>query len=239
MKYYDKNGNLVEFKNYEYLNQGGCASVLYNVKKQLILKKYFDIICPEDRIQEKMFNLLKCIKNPHFIELYDIYCHFSLKEYPERNFHIDAYSARYYPDDSLNVLYENKDYLLDNIRELDELFSVFSSNLIITNDIKRKNLLVGKENIVIVDPDLFHFGNPINDAENPLYIIEIINKNNLVDIFRFVLASCFENDENYLENVLYIDRELTNFDVSNDTDIAYELSLKLKNVNKPIELFNR
>lgn len=64
---------------------------------------------------------LKNINNPHFIELFDLYSDFNYIELIKNKvgilpFVVDAYTARYYPDNSVNVLLEHKDYILDNLK---------------------------------------------------------------------------------------------------------------------------
>lgn len=159
MSYYNRDHKKIKLDDFEYLNSGECARILYN--KEVIFKEYFPETEPCYRINEKVFNILKNINNSHFIELFDFYSDFNFIELLKNKvgilpFVIDAYTAKYYPDDSVNVLIEHKDYILDNLKELEVLFRVFSENMICTDDIKRDNTVIGKDGIVIIDPDLFY-----------------------------------------------------------------------------------
>ena len=204
----------------------------------MILKKYYYSTELNYRLSEKMFDLLKNINNPHFIELIDIYSDFNFIELLKNkmgilSFFVDAYTAKYYPDNSINVLLEHKDFILDNIKELEVLFRTFSENMICTDDIKRDNTVIGKDGIVIIDPDLFY------TIESSKEFISILNKKNLLKLFRDIFINSVENKSNYVNIINFIDNELVNFEVTYNTDVAYEISKKLKYIKKPIELFRR
>ncbi len=236
MSYYDRNYKKLKLNDMEYLNSGECAKILYN--KEMILKKYYYSTELNYRLSEKMFDLLKNINNPHFIELIDIYSDFNFIELLKNkmgilSFFVDAYTAKYYPDNSINVLLEHKDFILDNIKELEVLFRTFSENMICTDDIKRDNTVIGKDGIVIIDPDLFY------TIESSKEFISILNKKNLLKLFRDIFINSVENKSNYVNIINFIDNELVNFEVTYNTDVAYEISKKLKYIKKPIELFRR
>ena len=159
MSYYNRNHKKLKVNALEYLNSGECAKILCN--KDIVLKEYYSETILNSRLNGKMFDILKNISNPHFIELFDIYSCFDFIELLENKigilpFIVDAYTAKYYSDNSVNVLLEHKDYILDNFRELELLFKIFSENMICTDDIKRDNTVIGKDGIVIIDPDLFY-----------------------------------------------------------------------------------
>ena len=149
------------------------------------------------------------------------------------SFFVDAYTAKYYPDNSINVLLEHKDFILDNIKELEVLFRTFSENMICTDDIKRDNIVIGKDGIVIIDPDLFY------TIESSKEFISILNKKNLLKLFGDIFINSVENKSNYVNIINFIDNELVNFEVTYNTDVVYEISKKLKYIKKPIELFRR
>ena len=236
MPYYNRNYKKLKLSDIEYLNSGECAKILHN--KGIIFKEYYSETRLNRRINEKMFDILKNISNPHFIELFDIYSDFDFIELLKNKmgilpFIVDAYTAKYYPDNSVNVLFEHKDYILDNFKELEVLFRIFSENMICTADIKRDNTVIGKEGIVIIDPDLFY------TMESSKEFISTLNKKNLLNLFRSILINSVENEPNCGKIITFIDNELVNFEVTDNTDVAYEISKKLKYIKKTIELFRR
>lgn len=243
MPYYNRNHKKLKLKlnTLEYLNSGECARVLHN--KDIILKEYYSETIFNYRLNEKMFDILKNISNPHFIELFDIYSCFDFIELLENKigilpFIVDAYTAKYYSDNSVNVLLEHKDYILDNFRELEILFKIFSENMIYTDDIKRDNTVIGKDGIIIIDPDLFYtIPDLFCTMESSKELISTLNKKNLIYLFRSILINSVKNEPNYGKIITFIDNELVNFEVTDNTDVAYEISKKLKYIKQPIELF--
>ena len=238
MPYYNRNYKKIDLSSMEFLENGGCAEVLHN--KEIIFKKYYPKILHNFRINEKMFDIFKNINNPHFVELFDIYSNFNFIELLKNKMKIlpssvDAYTAKYYPDNSVNVLFEHKDYILDNFKELEMLFKIFSENMICTDDIKRDNAIIGKDGIVIIDPDLFYTMDSSKDS------IFTLNKKNLLKLFRSIFINSFsvENEPDYGKFISFIDTELVNIEITNNIDVVHEISKKLKYVKKPIELFKK
>ena len=236
MSYYNRNYKKLKLNTLEYLNGGECARILCN--KEIIFKEYFPDTELCYRINEEVFDILKNINNPHFIELFDIYSDFDFIELLKNKvgilpFIVAAYTAKYYPDNSINVLLEHKDYILDNLRELEILFGIFSENMICTDDIKWDNTVIGKDGIVIIDPDLFY------TMQSSSEFISKLNKKNLLYLFRSILVNSIKNEPNPGKIITFIDNELVNFEVKVNTDVAYEISKKLKYIKKPIELFRQ
>lgn len=234
--YYNRNYKKLKLNNMEYLNNGGCAEVLHN--EEIIFKEYYYETSHNYRLDEKMFDILKNIHNSHFIELFDIYSDFNFAELLKNKigmlpFTVDAYTAKYYPDNSVNALLENKDYLLDNFKELEILFKIFSENMICTADIKKDNTVIGKDGIVIIDPDLFY------TMEFGKELISTLNKKNLLYLFRSIFINSLKGKPNYDRMVTYIDSELVNIKVTDTTDVTQEISKKLRYVKRPIELVKK
>ncbi len=242
MAYYNRDGKIlnVRDKKMQYLTSGENAQVFYN--DDIIFKEYFSE--SECRLKPKMFDILKTVNNKHFIELYEIYSDFDIKELCEyktnkREFIVDAYTAKYYSDDSVNPLYESTDYILDNFYELGLLFDLFTDNLIVVNDVKRENTRLSREGIVIIDPDSFSKEEPEKDIRPILGkdIISTMNKRELLALFRKICISSLKVLENYEEMRKRIILDLANIIVYDTTDVAYEISKKLRNYKRPIDYF--
>lgn len=236
MAYYNRNHKRLKLNGMKYLNYGGCAKILYN--KDIIFKEYYSETAPSCKLSPKMFDMLKQINNPHFIELFDIYSDFDFIELVKNKmellpFIVDAYTAKYYPDNSVNALYEQKDYILDNFRELEILFDIFSQNKICTDDIKKSNTIISKTGIIIIDPDLFY------TSESSKESISTLNKKNLLDLFKSICMNSATNELNYVKLKTFTDNELANIIVTENTDITYEISKKLKYIKKPIEILKK
>lgn len=158
-----------------------------------------------------------------------------LREYKlnNRKFIVDAYTAKYYSDDSVNILCEPIDYILDNFHELEKLFDIFTDNSIVTADIKRKNAILSHSGIIIIDPDAFSI------SIMPKHRIAIWNKIKLLALFRSVLKSSMNNIENCDDGLMNIFFNLGTVDVDSKTDVTYELSKELKHVKWPREYLKK
>ena len=170
--------------------------------------------------------------------MYDIYSDFNFigllkNKIGISSFNVDAYTAKYYSDNSLNVLFENKDYILDNFKELETLFEVFSENGICTDDVKRDNAVIGKDGIIIIDPDLFY------TMESTKETILKINKNNLLQLYKSILINSSTCEDNHANIVKFINNELVNINVTSNVDVTYEISKKLRYIKKPIDFFRK
>ena len=237
MAYFNRDYKTLSLGDMEYLNSGACAEVLYN--GDIIFKRYYPETLSECKLDAKMFDMLKTIDNPHFIKLLDIYQDCNFNEMVKHfigllPFAVDAYTAKYYSDNSIDVLLESKDYILENFRELELLFNIFTENRICVCDLKRDNSIIGKQGIVVIDPDLFYI------ASYPIENISRVNKERLLAFFRNIIYHFLvKHKENYIKNRMILDSILVNFYVDSDTDVTSELSNKMKQIKRPIEIFKR
>ena len=232
--YYNRHFDRFNLKNMKYINKGLCAEI-YSDDEQ-IFKKYFPLTPRTYRLKENVFDILKDINNPHFIELYEIYNRSNQIDLyksicDEHEFIVSAYTAKYYKDNSVNALLEDKNYLLENFCELEKLFEELTKNNICTNDVKRDNSILGKNGIVIIDPDLFYL------VESSDAFLRQINKKNLFKLYNSIIINSLEDDIYYQKNANIIRALLESIKITEKTDVTNEISKTLKYVNKPKELF--
>lgn len=232
--YYNRHFDRFNLEKMEYINKGLCAEI-YSDEEQ-IFKMYFPLTPRSCRLKENVFDILKDINNTHFIELYEIYnrsnqidLYKSLCDNHE--FIVSAYTAKYYNDNSVNALLEDKNYLLENFYELEKLFEELTKNNICTDDIKRDNSILGKNGIIIIDPDLFY----IVDSSDAF--LRQMNKKNLLQLYNSILVNSLEDDIYYYKNGNIIRTLLDDIEITGKTDVTHEISKTLKYVNKPNELF--
>ncbi len=221
--------NTINLKNMTYLNKGSCAKIYYN--KRIILKKYYSETPINLRIKEDIFNILKDINNRNFIELYDIYS--TYKENLNHQSITSAYTAKYYKDNSINPILENKNYLLENFNNLEKLFDIFTNNMICTSDIKRDNSILEKNNIIIIDPDLFYI---INSTKT---FLRKTNKIKLLYLFNSIIINSIDDDLDYPRKIRILHNLLSDIIITDKTNITYELSKKLQYIKKPIDIFKK
>lgn len=225
-----------------YVNHGDCGKIFTD--GHIMLKKYYFETESRYRLKQSIFDTLKCIDNPHLVELYDVYSDMTLLtlfayKMSISKFHIDAYTAKYYPNDSVNVLEMEIDYLIDNFKELEALFEIFTKHSIIVHDVKRENAILGKNSIVIIDPDCF------NLTKLPEDVLKTHNKRELLTLFRDICLDCIVRKLDYKTfKMYYLDivqkiAELSEIKIDENTEVVHELSKKLGSVRKPIDYFRR
>lgn len=235
MSYYDRNHKKLGIKNLKYLNRGGCAKIYSN--GEVILKKYYPYTIPRSKLTEGMFDILSDINNPHFVELLNIYKQellFNKKNNQAPEFRVDAYTAKYYHDDKVNVLEEHKDYLLDNLREIEELFEIFTDNMIWLDDIKKDNTILTTNNIVVIDPDLYKIYQSSKEYLSRLNKIELIKL-----ITSIMVHDLKPNGICTMDNLQFINSYIFKSMTKGPKNITDEFSKKLEYVKRPIELFNK
>lgn len=241
MTYFDRNGNKIEFDIEEMkdVDHGNCANVFLD--KTMIFKKYYSNTTTVYRLKANIFDILKDINHESFIKLFEIYSinsKFNLLKFKinKKLFRIDSYTAQYYQKEKINVLYEFIDYLLDNFREIEILNDIFNENQIVTADLKRKNMIINSSHMIIVDPDMFYKWNTPNFNYKKL---QRINKKNLLYLFRDICYSYIEEENKDTKKMLTRLRKLTDIDITESTEITYEISKRLGHVKRPINYFRK
>ena len=239
MKYYDRNCQTTEFdiQQMEKVGKGECAQV-YRYQSDKILKVYFSTTVLEARLQPRVFDILKDIENEHLMKIYQLYSDMNylsqiLYKMKCLSFTTDAYTAEYYQEQKINALEEPTEYLLDNVKELEDLFDIFTKKQAITWDVKRANTVMDSNNIIIIDPDLFYISKLSN-----VYTART-NKMNLLRLVRSILywASTEQQDYQKLEREITIELDETN--ISGKTNVTDYLYKKLKYSKKPIDYFRK
>ena len=243
MDFYNRDNVKFDFNDMEYLSHGYNGEVFYNNK--IIFKKYFAWSEKDSRINLQLFDLLKEFKNPHFIELYDVYTKYYkieiinkiIKKIRNNAFLVEGYSAKYYQEDNIDVLNASKEYFLENLFEIEKLINELSENGIKINDIKRENIILNKDNIVIIDPDLFYLWNPISclsaNKEKLYYLFNDLLLNEVLKTPYLYVTSKYLKEQNIFKNHMY------NLYATEEFCVTDEFSKILKHTKKPVELFEK
>lgn len=238
MAYYNRQLQRLKLKRekLKYLDRGCCAKTLCYGDK--VFKKYFHETGDGSRLKPEVFDILRDINNDYFIKIFEIYSDMDLSELliyllDKSSFQVDSYMAKYYLNNPINVLEGPIDYISDNFRELDILFDIFTNSGIQTKDVKRENTAMSSNGIVILDPDCFYMS---KDSESTL---KTKNKEKLLGLFKSICrdsaeSECYVNSKELKEK---IDEKVGDIHVTENTDVAYEISKKLRYVKKPIDYF--
>lgn len=252
MSYYNRKLKMLKINidKFDYIGHGFNAYVYHNNK--MALKRYYRGTLPRLRLSPELFDLLKDVRNKHFIRLYDIYCELDnkgLEEYNSggKNFSVDAYTSKYYRRDGTEPLLEKKEYLLENIRELEALFTIFTNEGIITDDIKRENSIFQRKRIIIIDPDLYYIDKNISKKERA-----IINKRKLLLLFGSIcideLQEAYFDKKAIKEYMEYLDiNKVKDYftkvrndigsiqEIDENTNVTDRVAKILEKVNRPID----
>lgn len=245
MAYYSENFKKLELPTdeLEFLCEGGTSNVFrFN---DLIYKEYFDITPIRCTLKSDVYEALKTIDSKNMMKIYNIYSDKNLlmlymNGLFRKTFQIKAYIAKYYEEDPTNIFTKSVDYFLDNCKRLDELAKTMTEASIVMYDVKRWNTILTRDNIVIIDPDYFSLTDA--DKEVTLFNNKEAILNLLHDIFAISILEFLPKTDllQHFENCRIIDlhfKEFFDVQLTCDTDIAYELSKKLRHVKKPIDYF--
>lgn len=216
-------------------DRGSCAEVSTNGE---IVLKIYDKKTPKDyRIDSSMFEILKGYNNPHFIELYEIFHKRDIinswKYKYGKSYTPFAYTTKFYRKENIDVLKASKEYLLENFYEIELLFEEFSKELIAVDDAKNSNVVLTKDNIVIIDPDMFcKFGNKRS-------IVQVLNKEELLVLFESIVLNGFNiiDKNDYEQKKKLIKSLLTGIKIDDRTQVTYELAKKLRYVSTVGQMF--
>ena len=224
MNYYDREKNKYKFNtiNMNLIGSGSCGKVYkYNNNA---LKIYNDDTADNIRLKIKQFEQFKTITNPHFIRL--------IKVFPfkiNQNFLVDAYESSFYEKDSTSIIEKPIDYLLDNIAEIEMLLTYLTNEHILTHDLRYHNVILQKNNIVLIDPDSFYFY-----TDSTRYIGNK-NKENLVTLINTILYhSIMEYDEEIYNNW---DKVLFRYSSYEKINVTHCISKTLKKYNTLKDFF--
>ena len=131
-------------------------------------------------------------------------------------------------------MFEQKNYLLENIEKLEKLFETFSDYKICVEDVKRRNTVINRNEIIIIDHDLFYIFNE-NASKD---FMSLVNKRKLLELVRSIMVNSESGEVDYLTFENGINMEILDFKVSDETNITNEVAPKLKYMKKPIYFFS-
>ena len=131
-------------------------------------------------------------------------------------------------------MFEQKNYLLENIEKLEKLFETFSDYKICVEDVKRRNTVINRNEIIIIDHDLFYIFNE-NASKD---FMSLVNKRKLLELVRSIMVNSESGEVDYLTFENGINMEILDFKVSDETNITNEVAPQLKYMKKPIYFFS-
>lgn len=232
MIYYTKDNNKIFIPN-SILNKenghGKCGTV-YKYNDDLCIKIYnrgidFDHCLLNTDIYED----LKKIKSDNLVDI-----KMALYKDKENKSITDAYLLTYYEEKYDDFLEIYTDYLLYNLEEIFKLIKEISIFKIRLDDLKRENIILTKDNIVLIDPDRWYY-NFLSSIES----VEKLNINNIMGMFSEITEKSLQDNhlDFLIENNLYdyvISSKL--FPLTSNKDRAMKvLSKRLNGYKRPID----
>ena len=230
MKYYDENGKEIIIPDSVFSvedNHGKCGTI-YKFSDDLCIKRYDrDIYFDYCLLNTSIYDDLKTIKSDNLVDI-------KMPLYKDNKSIIDAYLLTYYKEQYDDFLEIPTEYLLYNLEEILKLIKEISEYKMRLDDLKRENIILTKDNIVLIDPDRWYY--KFKDSEKE---IEKLNINNIMAMFSKITKESLKN--NYLdfliENNLY-DYVISNklFPLTSNKDRAMKvLSKRLNGYKRPID----
>lgn len=239
MIYYDSKGVAREFFLSKTGFGGYCAS-LYKIDNEEKILKSYDKRKVSDafRIDYETFELLKTINHSNFISLTERY--YSSADYDKKkikkvlknakNYLISAYVYDYIVEDEIRVTEMPTDYFLDNINRIENLFEIFADEKVSVNDLKPENMVLNRENMVMIDPDFFRREKDLNEEE-----IASQNKWKLRYLILDLIMEDIGSDdyeEEFQELFYYLDDK-------SDESFSIQLLKKIGSYKRPIDYLRR
>lgn len=247
MLYFNEDGKTFKDFGYRYYDCGGCSKIYR--KGDFILKKYYKETEYEYRLEQEVFHLLKEIDSPIMIKIYELLSKFYNYLNGKEDFCVDGYKAQYYEKDPVNVLLKEKDYLLESLLQIENLFDILSDYLIVISDFCFDNSVCTKDGIVIIDPDCYKrafimnegaiYSSTKNKGMVPVAREDILplNKEKLVDYFFSLMKTNILNLDYQNPDLQKLKDFYYGLKVNLQSNITDIISKELRFVKKPYEYF--
>lgn len=196
-----------------------------------ILKRFGPLAEPIPYI---IFEILKEIENPHLVKLQRrFYCRFKEADIKRLQTNpatvpIDAYTRMPVREGKIEILKRQKEYLLENISSLQELFDCLSQKRVCVNFRRREDVRADSNGLIITNPDAF----TMSDDENLTFYNRLTLLNSIS-----ALAMQEYSEQLFRQNTEEANKAISDlFDsqLARETDIAIAVEKKLSNVRKPM-----
>lgn len=222
----------------------GIYGKIFSADDDKIIKAYFNETPKICKLDDDVFSIIKDIKHPNLVEIYDVYTtlfHYYTFSKNRTEFLVDAYVAKHYQEARKNILWDSKEYLLENIYALEALIHELSNSAILVGRLSKKDSVFTDSHIIIADPDFFShstLSSKENQNENIVAFLEYL-------AFLFInelIAEENENKKDYSEiekNIFFENIRLRTTFANSDKSIADEFSKALRFHRSPMEFFTK
>jgi len=222
---YDCDGNNYSYDLSHKIGSGACGTV-YKYDLEWVLKYYNEDCSSRNRLKKEIYDITKEINSPYIAEIDKLLFKKRVESLSDDIYitnSIDAYTCSYIKPDKIDILTVSKDYIIDNIRELSDVFLEFSDRGVRALDVKEGNVIIQNDKVTLIDLDLFY------KACTQIDILEIENYRTLMKLFEELMLSsaiCYSYGKE-IENGIY---QL--FDVVHKPSDIEDMQEVLKYLNK-------
>ncbi|MCH5166284.1 MAG: hypothetical protein J1F35_00190 [Erysipelotrichales bacterium] len=196
MQYYNHEGKIVSYNEEKSTKKIEARTAEIHFFNGYILKKYYGYTDPVNRIVLDVFEILDRIDDRHLLKVTELlirkdrYKEEASLRYNFTNYRIDAYTMPIIRDDKVDLFDISIEYILEMIEELQNLFKVLSTYHIEVQDLTDENVILQKNNIVLIDWDRYRI------SKRDEHDILINNIDELVTLFYDLLYyKCRNNRE--------------------------------------------
>lgn len=171
------NGELI-FPNGKHFRSSNFANIYTDGKT--VLKEYYKDVSRYLRIYKEAFDELSKVNSPAFLKLRECFTE-TIKPCEGYDFEVTnviGYTYDYIEESYQDMIDMPMEYTLNTIHEFDLLVKECNKRGILLDDPNKGNSLVTKDNLVIIDPDLFEIRRTEDELESNYEIANryIVNK---------------------------------------------------------------
>lgn len=178
----------------------------------------------------ELFNILKKLNHPNINKVLELYYDVSKiknKDYlisHIQDLKVDAYKYLYIDDSFIDIISESTEYLLYNLKKLEEITLIFTELGIWMKDFKRENTIFFKDKIILIDLDCCKVVK-INDSS-------YIHSNNICCL-QHLFIDLFEKCRSY--SYRFEDKVSELFSLDENSSITSSVSRKLGKYKTPFD----
>lgn len=235
MEFYNSSKEKIEipaqvFAKANQINHGKCGSV-YKCGNQCIKLYNQTMNMSWNRLSKVMYKKLKAIPNPSLVNITDIL----YKE--KQDYIVNGYIMDYYQKTDDDILEYPTEYLLRNAHNFLEISANCSSKKIKLLDIRMANVLITKNNLVLIDPDKWEIKGNLDYFE-----LEKINSSIVISLLDDIICKYlnkYHSKEMAAKRISadYVSRRLLKFSSSKKTEKV--LARNLKHCKRPIDYLHK
>lgn len=215
IKLYDEKNNKVIYNVGAPFDRGSYG-VIYKINDDACLKNFY-----YGNVFETL-NVMKDIRNLNLDNFYKIYDFLF-----DNNGDFCGYTMKYYQDENIDIMTMPTDYLINNLRTITNSVKRLTDKQICVIDLREHNVIMDKNNIIVIDVDLY------NRKDYPL---DYLNQINTDAVYRMFINLCYRTlDEKHFTTTYDMTYLTELFNYKEDTDIV---SKKLVKYKYPIDYIN-